>query len=195
MNNRTVFSKPQDVFFTTRRSDFSFQKNPSPLWSRRSPPPSSACGGCSCGGRPSSALPSALPRRCRCYCCQDSPRSEQSCRATQTWNLLVKLWTLTDRRLSFFFSHGFCVDGCALTVCPAPGPSLGRRKAPPCWAMLLHEREDRSFLKKDKKRMRGKYKVSNKVSLVASSKSIYFDNGHFVGCYPAHQGGLIIRQR
>lgn len=56
---------------------FSFQRSPSPPSIRRSPPPSSSCGGCFSWGRPSSAPPLVPPLHCRCCCCQGWRRSEQ----------------------------------------------------------------------------------------------------------------------
>lgn len=65
--------------------EVNFQRSRSPPWSRRFPPPSFSCGGCSSWGRPSSAPPSAPPQHCHCCCCQDSLRSGRFWTRKETW--------------------------------------------------------------------------------------------------------------
>lgn len=86
---RTLISKLNHkhvIFFSSESNggtsdwcvlDFSFQRNPSPLSSRRFPPPSSSCGECSSWARPSSAPPSGPPQHCHCCCCLGLLRSGQ----------------------------------------------------------------------------------------------------------------------
>lgn len=57
--------------------DLSFQRNPSPLSSRRFPPPSFAGGECSSWETPSSAPPWGPPQHCHCCCCLGLLRSGQ----------------------------------------------------------------------------------------------------------------------